>query len=101
MKINGRAQDRLALAHAADYCVQWLKANGLKLMRIEGEVSQPRIIVKYKPACDQMGDDIVVAYERSANGERRYGWVNRFRCQVKWAIPAVNPHNQRREMSNV
>ena len=96
MKINARAKDRLALAHAVDYCVQWLKANGIKVRRIEGDVQQPRIIVKYNAMCDRMGDDIVHAYERSQLGERRCAWVNRLGCQVKWTVPAPNPHQVRR-----
>ena len=90
------AVERLQIAQVADYCVRWLKTQGLKVQRVEGDTAQPRIIVKYSELCERMGDDIVLAYERSFVGERRYGWVFRFGCQVKWSIPKENPHQVRR-----
>lgn len=97
-----KAEQRLELAQAADYCVRWLKANSIKVVRIEGEAAQPRIIVKHNALCD-LFEDIVVSYERSWRGEHRCAWVHRFDCQIKWTVPAANPHkpaNLHREMSN-
>jgi len=84
--------ERLQLAQVADYCVKWLKTQGIKVQRVEGDTDQPRIIVKYSDRCD-LFEGITHAYERSAAyGERRYAWVYRFGCQIKWAVPAENPH---------
>lgn len=96
------AVERLQLAQVADYCVKWLKVQGIKVQRVEGDTDQPRIIVKHNAMCERF-EGIILAYERSQHGERRYGWVYRFGCQIKWAVPAANPHklaNQLREMSN-
>ncbi len=85
----------LQLAQVADYCVRWLKSQGIKVKRVEGDNQQPRIIVKHNALCERL-EGITLAYERSQYGERRFGWVFRFGCQIKWAVPAQNPHNSGR-----
>ena len=86
------AVERLQIAQVAGYCVRWLQVNGIKVLRVGGDTAQPCIIVKHNAMCDRF-DDIVHAYERGEWGERRTGWVFRFGCQIKWAVPAPNPHN--------
>lgn len=85
------AAQRLQLAQVADYCAKWLKANGIKVVRVEGEIEQPCLVVKHNALCERF-EGIIQAYERSQRGERRYAWVYRFGCQIKWVVPAVNPH---------
>lgn len=85
------AVERLQIARVADYCVRWLKANRIKVLHVEGDRERPRIIVKYSPACD-LFDDIVRGYERCDRGAHYCAWVFRFGCQIKWQVPAENPH---------
>lgn len=85
------AVERLQIAQVADHCAKWLKANGIKVLRVEGDIAQPCIIVKYSPACD-LFEDIVRGYERSDRGAQYCAWVFRFGCQIKWNEPAPNPH---------
>ena len=85
------AEERRQIAEAADFCVQWIKAQGLKVAHIEGTVEKPCIVVKYRPACDRF-DEIIHAYERGERGEQRYAYVTRFGCIIKWFVPAENPH---------
>ena len=91
VKSSIKSQERLQIAQVADYCAKWLRANGIEVLRVEGDTEQPCIIVKHNAMCDRF-DGIVHAYERGERGERRTGWVFRFGCQIKWVEPAPNPH---------
>ncbi|MEW5905132.1 MAG: hypothetical protein AB1722_12415 [Pseudomonadota bacterium] len=85
------AVERLQLAQVVDYCAKWLKANGIKVLRVEGNTDQPRLIVKHNAMCERF-EGIVRAYERSDRGAHYCAWVYRYGCQIKWVEPAPNPH---------
>lgn len=78
------AAERLHLARKADFCVRWLKAQGLQVIAVNGDESQPRITVRYCELCERF-DDIVHAYVRSKRkGEIYLAWVFRHDCLVVW-----------------
>jgi hypothetical protein len=83
--------DSLQTAQAANFCVKWLKSQGIKVMRVEGDEKQPRIIVKHNARCDFF-EGIVQSYERSQYGERRRAFVHRFGCEIKWTVKVASPH---------
>lgn len=85
------AVERLQIAQVADYCAKWLKANRIRVLHVNGDTAQPRLIVKYSPPCD-LFDDIVRGYERSDRGAHYCAWVYRYGCQIKWIEPSPNPH---------
>jgi len=77
------AEQRRKVRDAADGCVKWLKVNGFSVQRVEPGPVCPRIVIHSSPLCRQL-KGATGAYERSPNGERRYSFVFRFGCEVRW-----------------
>ena len=71
------------LNRQARACVDWLKAQGFTVLRVE---SGPRITVQPNPLCDQL-EGAVAGYSRGVKGESRYHMVWRLNCQVQWEVP--------------
>jgi len=84
------AARRLRIAEQADYCVKWLKAQGLEVIGVEkGPRTPPRITIRTSPPCDRI-DGAVACYSRALNpsrsvqAEQRYKTAMRFGCEVRW-----------------
>lgn len=97
-----RQNDRFQVAEQADYCVRWLKSQGLEVLAVtalttftpslkprrdaEGAVTVcPRILVRYSPLCDKL-EGAVQGYSRGPRGIEHYKTVVRFDCEVRWKI---------------
>jgi hypothetical protein len=77
------AKAALDIALQADFCVRWLKAQGLAVLRVGGDALQPRIIISPSPLCEKF-EDVVRGYARGPKGEQRYGQIFRLGCEVRW-----------------
>ncbi|MBI5626098.1 MAG: hypothetical protein HY935_02680 [Nitrosomonadales bacterium] len=75
---------RFDLASRADYCVKWLRAQNIEVLAIKNGNTCPVIIIRN---CELCGDfeGQVQAYERGPKGTRRYSFVMRHGCEVRWA----------------
>lgn len=77
------AEQRRKIRDQADGCVKWLKVQGFSVQRIEPGPVCPRIVIHTSPLCLQLEGEIG-GYERSTHGERRYSFVFRLGCEVRW-----------------
>lgn len=79
----------LQIAHAADRCVKWLRAQGFEVLAVQAAhlYRNPRITVRACPLCERL-EGAVHRYDRTThNGakiERRYWVAIRFGCEVRW-----------------
>lgn len=77
------AWQRHRIADQADPCVRWLKVQGFRVLRVERGALGPRVIINDSPLCKHL-EGVVAAYERGPEGERRYSFVRRMDCEVRW-----------------
>lgn len=75
---------RFDVASHADYCVKWLRAQGLEVLVVKNGSTCPVIIIRSCELCDDF-EGHVQAYESGPNGTRRYRFVMRHGCEVRWA----------------
>lgn len=75
-------QDRFEIATRADFCVRWLRSQGLEVLAVS---NGPRILVRYSPQCDQF-EGAVQGYWRGPKGVERYQAVIRLDCEVRWVV---------------
>ena len=79
-----RINTRLDAIEQADYCAKWLKAQGLEVLAvIKGPVT-PIIIIRNSELCKDF-EGQVQAYESGQRGAKRYRFVMRYGCEVRWA----------------
>lgn len=78
-------EQRYNLAIKADYCIKWLEAQGLEVIYVDVGFMGPRITIHSSELCN-LFEDVVFTYERGLQGERRYGYVMRFYCEVRWVV---------------
>jgi hypothetical protein len=76
-------RQRFDIALQAEYCVNWLEAQGLEVISVEKGTIGPRITIHSSPLCD-LFEEVSSAYERGMQGERRYSFIYRFGCEVRW-----------------
>lgn len=80
------ASQRLQLANDTDYCVKWLKAQGLEVIGISQGHVTPIVTVRNSELCKDF-EGRVQAFERGQRGAKRYSFVLRHGCEVRWAEP--------------
>jgi len=81
------AQRRLEIAAQADFCAQWLKAQGFEVIYVDkGTRTPPRITVRPGPLCAKL-EGAVRAYQRTLRRERHYMMALRHGCEVCWTAP--------------
>lgn len=76
-----QGEQRFQIASRADRCVNWLKANGFEVLRVEAS----RITIKASPLCDKL-EGAVEGFTRNRKGEQRYKMVSRLDCAVVWNV---------------
>lgn len=78
---------RAEVVPEAGQCVNWLRAQGFDVLRVEATRRNPRITVRAGPLCDAL-EGAVRRYERilhnGSRTERRYWVAVRFGCEVRW-----------------
>ncbi len=78
--------ERRLLATAADQCAKWLKASNIEVLALDSSHATPVIIVRHCPECDRF-EGIVKAYQRGPNWSKRYSFVIRMGCEIRWNEP--------------
>lgn len=75
---------RLVAANDTDYCVKWLKTQGLEVIGVSKGHVTPIIIIRNTVLCASF-EGKVLAFERGPIRTRRYWFVMRHGCEVRWA----------------
>jgi hypothetical protein len=78
-------EQRFNLAIKADYCIKWIKAQGLEVVSVDDGFVGPRITIRSSELCE-LFEDVIFSYERGLQSEHRYGYVLRHGCEIRWVI---------------
>lgn len=79
---RANAEKRRRIAEEADFCVNWLRAQGLEVLAVS---DGPRITIRCSPLCEQF-EGAVNGYSRGQNGVERYKEVIRMDCAIRWRV---------------
>lgn len=75
---------RLDIATKTMACLRWLRSLGLEEIKVEEGRYMPRIYIRASGAALLL-DGAVLAYEHIGCHERRYYYVIRDDCEIRWA----------------
>jgi len=75
--------ERQMLDHVTDGCVSWLKAQGLEVLKVQKGPVLPLITIRNSKLCEKF-EGAVRVFENGPKGKKRYRFVTRFGCEVRW-----------------
>jgi hypothetical protein len=77
--------ENIAASMKSDQCIRWLKYNGFIVKGIQKGIRRHRIFIENSDLCKTL-EGAIYRYERLLKIERRYLFVLRFDCEVRWNV---------------